>query len=209
MLNNRFISFEGSEGVGKTTLVDKVAAYFEQHQTPYVRTREPGGTSFASQLRSILIDPNTDINSDSELLLLFAGRVDHINKLIIPSLNSGKWVLCDRFVDSSFAYQGYGRNNGDLAVLEKIKQLKEIFVEIEPSKTFLLDMPTEFSMQRMCERGEKDRIELENFEFFERVREGYWELAMQFPSRYIMIDATGTPDEVFEQVEEHLNLTED
>lgn len=209
MLNKRFISFEGSEGVGKTTLVEKVSTYFEQQNIDFVKTREPGGTSFAMQLRDILIDPNTNINSDSELLLLFAGRVDHINKLIVPSLKQGKWVLCDRFVDSSFAYQGYGRNNGDLAVLEKIKQLKQIFVPIEPSKTFLLDMSTELSMQRMCERGEKDRIELENFEFFERVREGYWELAMQFPRRYIMIDARGTIDEVFEQVEEHLNLIED
>ena len=109
----RFISFEGTEGVGKTTAIEGLCQRLQAAGIDYVRTREPGGSPFAERLRAILLDPATDINDDTELLLLFAARADHLQQVILPALQRGAWVICDRFTDSTIAYQGYGRADGD------------------------------------------------------------------------------------------------
>ena len=124
----RFISFEGTEGVGKTTAIETLCARLQANGIDYLRTREPGGSPFAEHLRTILLDPATDINDDTELLLMFAARCDHVQQLIMPALQRGTWVICDRFVDSTVAYQGFGRAHGDTVMLAKIETLSSQFI---------------------------------------------------------------------------------
>ena len=124
----RFISFEGTEGVGKTTAIETLCARLKASGIDYLRTREPGGSPFAERLRTILLDPATDINDDTELLLMFAARCDHVQQLIMPALERGTWVICDRFIDSTVAYQGFGRAHGDALMLAKIESLITQFV---------------------------------------------------------------------------------
>ena len=197
-----FISFEGTEGVGKTTLIRKIYEYLVQQGQEVVLTREPGGTPMAEQIRSLLLSVNHDENmsNDTELLLMYAARAQHLQQVIVPALLAGKTVLCDRFTDASFAYQCAGRGLSR----EKLNVLNQNFVSHMPNVTFWLDAPIELGMSRARERGALDRFEQEKVTFFEKVRAGYQELFEQSPERMKRLDATQSPEQVFEQAVAYL-----
>ena len=197
-----FISFEGTEGVGKTTLIRKIYEYLVQQGQDVVLTREPGGTPMAEQIRSLLLSVNHDENmsNDTELLLMYAARAQHLQQVIVPALLAGKTVLCDRFTDASFAYQCAGRGLSR----EKLHVLNQNFVSHMPNVTFWLDAPIELGMSRARERGALDRFEQEKVAFFEKVRAGYQELFEQSPERMKRLDATQSPEQVFEQAVAYL-----
>ena len=192
----RFISFEGTEGVGKTTAIEQLCLRLEDSGIPYIRTREPGGSPFAERLRAILLDPTTDIEDDTELLLMFAARCDHMQQVILPALQQGTWVICDRFTDSTIAYQGFGRAHGDEAVRAKIDTLISQFVPQLPELTLWLDLPISEGMARANKRGAADRFEQQATEFFTWVHTGFSTLAAQYPERIQRIDASGSADKV-------------
>ena len=197
-----FISFEGTEGVGKTTLIRKIYEYLVQQGQEVILTREPGGTPMAEQIRSLLLSVNHDENmsNDTELLLMYAARAQHLQQVIVPALLAGKTVLCDRFTDASFAYQCAGRGLSR----EKLNVLNQNFVSHMPNVTFWLDAPIELGMSRARERGALDRFEQEKVTFFEKVRAGYQELFEQSPERMKRLDATQSPEQVFEQAVAYL-----
>ena len=195
-MQGRFISFEGTEGVGKTTAIEQLCARLQARGIDYLRTREPGGSPFAEQLREILLDPNTKINDDTELLLMFAARCDHMQQVILPALQDGTWVVCDRFTDSTVAYQGFGRADGDATVRHKIDILIEQFVVQLPELTLWLDLPVLEGMARANKRSAADRFEQQATEFFTRVHQGFSTLANEQPERIKRIDASGAADEV-------------
>ncbi|ENX03204.1 thymidylate kinase [Acinetobacter modestus] len=192
-----FISFEGTEGVGKTTLIRKIHQYFEQQGKEVVLTREPGGTPLAEQIRSLLLAVNHEeqMSHDTELLLIYAARAQHLQQVIIPALNAGKIVLSDRFTDASFAYQCSGRGLSQ----EKLQLLNQTFVAKMPNITFWLDAPIELGMTRARERGALDRFEQEKLSFFAKVRAGYETLWQAEPERIKRLDATQNADIVFEE----------
>lgn len=192
----RFISFEGTEGVGKTTAIEALCARLQASGIDYLRTREPGGSPFAERLRSILLDPATDINDDAELLLMFAARCDHVQQLIMPALERGTWVICDRFIDSTVAYQGFGRAHGDALMLAKIASLTTQFIPQLPDLTLWLDLPVDEGMARAGKRSAADRFEQQASEFFTRVYDGFATLATEHPERICHIDASGGANEV-------------
>ncbi len=182
-----FISFEGTEGVGKTTLIKGVAKHLTAQGIDFVVTREPGGTPLAEQIRSLLLTPDGEkIAPSCELLLIFAARAQHLNQVIEPALARGQWVLCDRFVDATFAYQCGGRG----LPTTQVQALVEQFVSVLPAKTFWLDAPVEVGMARAGKRGALDRFEQERHEFFDRVRAVYAERAAAEPQRVVKLDAT-------------------
>lgn len=190
-----FISFEGTEGVGKTTLIRKIHQYFEQQGKEVVLTREPGGTPLAEQIRSLLLAVNHEeqMSHDTELLLIYAARAQHLQQVILPALAAGKIVLSDRFTDASFAYQCSGRGLSQ----EKLQLLNQTFVARMPNITFWLDAPIELGMTRARERGALDRFEQEKLSFFAKVRAGYETLWQAEPERMKRLDATQNADVVF------------
>lgn len=197
-----FISFEGTEGVGKTTLIRKLFDHFQQQGKDVVLSREPGGTPLAEQIRSLLLSVNHDeqMSNDTELLLMYAARAQHLQNVIVPALAEGKIVLCDRFVDSSFAYQCAGRGLSR----DKLQLLNENFVVRMPDITFWLDAPIELGMTRARERGALDRFEQEKLVFFESVRSGFAEIHMRDSQRMKRLDATQTPEQVFADAIDYL-----
>ena len=206
----RFISFEGTEGVGKTTAIEQLCARLQARGIDYLRTREPGGSPFAERLREILLDPDTAINDDTELLLMFAARCDHMQQVILPALQRGTWVICDRFTDSTVAYQGFGRADGDAIVRAKIDMLIEQFVVQLPELTLWLDLPVLEGMARANKRSAADRFEQQATEFFTRVHQGFSVLASEQPERIQRIDASGSANEVsariWQTIEEKLDI---
>lgn len=198
-----FISFEGTEGVGKTTLIRKIYEHLEQQGQQVVLTREPGGTPMAEQIRSLLLSVNHEesMSNDTELLLMYAARAQHLQQVIMPALTEHKTVLCDRFTDASFAYQCAGRGLSQ----SKLQLLNENFVSNMPNITFWLDAPIETGMSRARERGALDRFEQEKVTFFEKVRAGYQQLWEQYPERVKRLDATQSPEQVFAQALQYLN----
>lgn len=197
-----FISFEGTEGVGKTTLIRKIHQYFEQQGKEVVLTREPGGTPLAEQIRTLLLAVNHDeqMSHDTELLLIYAARAQHLQQVILPALAAGKIVLSDRFTDASFAYQCSGRGLSQ----EKLQLLNQTFVAKMPNITFWLDAPIELGMTRARERGALDRFEQEKLSFFAKVRSGYETLWQAEPERIKRLDATQNADVVFEEALQYL-----
>ncbi|CAM4230186.1 thymidylate kinase [Acinetobacter dispersus] len=197
-----FISFEGTEGVGKTTLIRKIHQYFEQQGKEVVLTREPGGTPLAEQIRSLLlaVDHEEQMSHDTELLLIYAARAQHLQQVILPALAAGKIVLSDRFTDASFAYQCSGRGLSQ----EKLQLLNQTFVAKMPNITFWLDAPIELGMTRARERGALDRFEKEKLSFFAKVRAGYETLWQAEPERMKRLDATQNADVVFEEALQYL-----
>jgi len=188
-----FMSFEGTEGVGKSTLIQGVAAHLAAQGVDYIITREPGGTPLAEQIRGLLLTPDGEpVAPACELLLLFAARAQHLSQVIAPALARGQWVLCDRFIDASFAYQCGGRGLPDAQVQALVDQ----FVSVLPTKTFWLDAPVDIGMARAGKRGALDRFEQERHEFFDRVRAVYAARAAAEPQRVVKLDATLTADEV-------------
>ncbi|MBF4455414.1 dTMP kinase [Acinetobacter sp. SK-43] len=197
-----FISFEGTEGVGKTTLIRKIHQYFEQQGKEIVLTREPGGTPLAEQIRTLLLAVNHDeqMSHDTELLLIYAARAQHLQQVILPALAAGKIVLSDRFTDASFAYQCSGRGLSQ----EKLQLLNQTFVAKMPNITFWLDAPIELGMTRARERGALDRFEQEKLSFFAKVRSGYETLWQAEPERIKRLDATQNEDVVFQEALQYL-----
>lgn len=182
-----FITIEGIEGVGKTTAVKFMEKYLAAANKEFIVTREPGGTVIAEDIRRILLTPHTEkLVDESELLLMFACRAQHIAHKIEPALAEGKWVISDRFVDASFAYQGGGRQLN----MDQIATLEKWVVKTYPAATILLDAPPKLGLARAKNRGEHDRIEQEKVEFFERVRKVYLERAAADKKRFHVIDAT-------------------
>ena len=184
----KFITVEGTEGVGKTTNINFIKSWFRQKEVKFVATREPGGTPLAEEIRDLLLKPRDElVVSSAELLLMFAGRAQHLNKVILPALQADTWVLCDRFTDATYAYQGFGRQMSR----ELIVQLENIVQgDIRPDLTLLLDIPVEIGLERANDRGDPDRFEQEQQDFFNRVRAGYLSLANENSDRYVVIDAS-------------------
>lgn len=183
----RFITIEGVEGVGKSTNLVRVTDTLDRHGIEYVTTREPGGTELSEKIRDLLLDRNdTSMDPVTELLLMFAARVQHVAELIKPALDSGTWVICDRFTDSTYAYQGGGRGI-DKRLIEQLEA--DALGGFAPDLTILLDLPVEVGMARAKERGEYDRFEQEGNAFFERVRQAFLERAGR-DSRFRTIDAS-------------------
>jgi len=202
-LLGKFITIEGGEGVGKSTNADFIQSVLESRGCEVVVTREPGGTALGEALRSILL--SADIESPvamAELLIIFAARAQHLTTVIEPALAAGKWVLCDRFTDATYAYQGWGRNIDQRAIasLEQLVQGAR-----RPDLTVLLDMDPSLGLSRAKERSELDRFEQEELAFFNRVREGYLARAKEEPARWLIIDASKTLDEVTTVIGQALN----
>lgn len=195
----QFITFEGTEGVGKSTQLKIAAAALERAGIDYIVTREPGGTPMAESVRELLLTPRDEpVHETTELLLMFAARAQHLRTRILPELDAGRWVLCDRFTDATFAYQGGGRgvSSETIATLETMVQ-----GDIRPDHVILLDAPVETGMGRARKRGELDRFEQEAVAFFERIRQTYLQRAGSAPERYHVIDASRRLEEVSASVE--------
>lgn len=204
-MQGRFISFEGTEGVGKTTAINGLCARLAARGIEVVRTREPGGSELAEALRAMFLDPERHIGADTEILMMFAARADHIHQTILPALMAGKWVVCDRFIDSTVAYQGFGRFGGDPKALQKIQLLIENFVPVMPEVTLWLDLDVVTGMQRAGKRGELDRLEANDIAFFERVHQGLHYQACHH-QRIRRIDASGEVDEVAARIDAALGI---
>lgn len=193
-----FITIEGTEGVGKSTNVEFIRQYLSDKGIDLRLTREPGGTPLAEEIRELLLQPREEVVSDdAEILLVFAARAQHINQVIIPSLQRGQWVLSDRFIDATFAYQGAGRGIS----WNRIQQLEQyVLGDLRPNLTFLLDLPVDIGMERAEKRGALDRFEQEKHDFFEKVRQGYHHRLRAEPERFALIDAAQSLDNVQQQI---------
>lgn len=198
-MKGKFITFEGIEGAGKTTQLDLTKHYLQKAGQPLIMTREPGGTPLGEEIRSlVLAHRKEDMVVDTELLLMFAARAEHIHKIVVPALKQGYWVLCDRFTDATYAYQGGGRSTplGRIALLEDWVQ-----GALRPDLTLLFDLPVETGLARAGKRGQADRFESEDFAFFQRVRHTYLDLATRYPERYRVIDADRSVEAIRTEVE--------
>ncbi|MFZ9609917.1 MAG: dTMP kinase [Methylococcales bacterium] len=187
MIRGKFITLEGGEGVGKTTNLVFIKSCLEQYKVTVTLTREPGGTELAEKLRQLLLNKDGEaISEQAELLMIFAARAQHIKHVIEPALAKGNWVLCDRFTDATYAYQGGGRNINRCSIewLENLVQKK-----LKPDLTILLDAPIEIGLARAKKRANLDRFESEKTIFFEQVRQSYLFQAAQYPERIKLIKA--------------------
>jgi len=193
-MHGKFITIEGTEGVGKTTNIEFIQTWLNQQKVDFVTTREPGGTPLAEQIRELLLTPRDEkVCNSAELLLMFAGRAQHLDQVIVPAIQSGLCVVCDRFTDATYAYQGFGRGMDStlIAHLERLVQ-----AELRPDLTLILDIPVEIGLQRASQRSAPDRFEREQTEFFERVRQGYLSIAANEPERCVVIDASQPLEDV-------------
>ncbi len=200
----KFISLEGGEGAGKSTLLAGLRAYIEQYDIELVQTREPGGTAVGEAVRAIVLDPaQRALAAETELLLMFASRAQLVRELIEPALSAGRWVLCDRYADASYAYQGGGRGQP----VERIAELERwACAGVKPDLTLLLDLPVATGRARAAGRGDADRIEVEADAFFERVRTSYRERAAAEPDRFRVIDASQSPAAVLQVATQALGV---
>ena len=205
----KFITFEGVEGSGKTTQARLLGEYLSSLRIPVVVTREPGGTDIGEQIRQILLDSdNRGMTPETEILLYAASRAQHIRERIIPALDSGRWVICDRYSDATIAYQGYGRGLA-LGLIAELNRL--VSLELEPDLTILLDLDVQEGLKRARKRGEggnlrEGRFEEEGVAFHQRVREGYQELERRYPERIKTISAEGSIEEVNRRVIEIVSV---
>jgi dTMP kinase len=203
MLNGWLITFEGPEGGGKSTQIQRLADYLRSVNMHCTLLREPGGTPIGDRIRRILLDPALgEMTQRTEILLYAASRAQLVEERILPALKRGDVVLCDRFVDSSLVYQGYAPN-GDLNEVQEINRMAT--GGLRPHRTYLLDLPVEESARRLKKRGKlADRIEQKGQAYHERVREGFLRLAAAEPQRYVVVDATESEDRVFERIRDDL-----
>lgn len=187
----RFISFEGIDGAGKSTHIDFVSDYLARRGVALTATREPGGTELGEQLRALLL--HQTMHLETEALLMFASRREHIAQVIAPALARGQWVICDRFSDASFAYQGGGRGleRGKLEALERW-----VHPDLQPDRTFLFDVPLDVARSRLDASGALDKFERERADFFAATRNEYLRRTAEFPQRFRIIDSTRTIPEV-------------
>ena len=202
-MRGKFITIEGTEGVGKTTNIAFIKQWLDDNGISFINTREPGGTPLAEEIRQVLLSNRDEkVCSKAELLMMFAGRAQHIDQVIEPQLAQGNWVLCDRFTDATYAYQGAGREMGD----DLIKDLETMVQgDMRPDLTLILDVPVELGLERAGKRSEPDRFELEKTDFFNRVRHAYLSMATNNPQRYKIIDASQTLEHVQLQIADTLN----
>lgn len=199
MTQGRFISMEGGEGAGKSTMMARMAGWLESKGHRVIRTREPGGTVLAEKIRAILLDDeHLTLCSQAELLLLFASRAQHLDELIRPALARGETVLCDRFTDATWAYQGGGRQL-PASLIASLEQM--VHGDLQPDLTLLLDLPVEVGLERASRRGAADRFEQESVLFFERVRQAYLDRAEVHANRFAVIDAALEPEQVWAQIQ--------
>ena len=195
-----FITFEGTDGAGKTTQIERLTADLRQIGYDVCLTREPGGTPISEQIRDMLLNPDhSEMAATTELMLYAASRAQHVSEVIKPALKAGKIVICSRFTDATIVYQGYGRGLD----LERIHRLNRIATDgVTPDVTFVLDLPVETGLQRVQNsRGGLDRLEREKIDFHHRLREGYQTIAQQEPQRLKIIDAQVSPEQVYAQIQ--------
>jgi len=187
MSRGKFISIEGGEGAGKSTNIEAIKQYLEGKKIDFVVTREPGGTILAENIRGLLLQVSDEAPAElTELLLIFAARAQHLEKVIQPALESGRWIICDRFTDATYAYQGGGRGLKTSVIADLESMVQD---ELRPDLTIILDLDPETGLARAKERGELDRFENEKNEFFEKVRSAYLDIATSNPDRCFVIDA--------------------
>ena len=196
-----FISFEGIEGSGKSTLLENLKKYYLKKELEVIFTKEPGGTELGKDIRGILLNPESLISSETELLLLMADRIEHVTTIINPNLKKNKIIFCDRYIDSTIAYQGKGRNLSE----DKIKELIDILNLPIPDLTILLDLPVEDGLLRANKRNELDRFEKEDINFHKSIRKSYLDLQKKDPKRIFLFDSSISENKLFENV---LNLIE-
>lgn len=197
-MSGKFITIEGTEGAGKSTNLSSIEKVLNDFDISYIVTREPGGTAVGEELRSVLLkNESINISGQTELLLMFASRMQHINDVIKPALKLNKWVICDRFTDASYAYQGYGRQL-NLSFISSLENL--VHPDLQPDLTLILDVPVNIAMGRVHDRGNLDRFEQEDVAFFNRVRAGYKEIAKNNIDRCREIDASKDLAEVQAEV---------
>ncbi len=203
-MQGKFITIDGNEGAGKSTQIDFIYQYLKNKGISAVLTREPGGTELGEKIRELLLSNSTGkMHSDTELMLVFAARNEHVQNKIMPLLEQGEWILSDRFSDASYAYQGGGRGL-DIA---RISQLESwVLQDFTPDMTLLLDVPVDIGMKRVESRGKKDRIEWENLGFFNRVRDAYIARSQQYPDRIKLIDASQSIQNTSNQIQEILKI---
>ncbi len=187
MQRGKFLTIEGTEGVGKSTNLAYVQNWLSERGIDVVVSREPGGTPFAEEIRALLLARRDEaVDEAAELLLIFAARAQHVQQVIKPALARGAWVLCDRFTDATYAYQGGGRGLS-VATIAQLETL--VLGELRPDLTFILDIDVELGLNRARERGELDRFESETIAFFERVRSAYRARVQTAPAQYAVISA--------------------
>ncbi len=199
LTRGQFITVEGTEGVGKSTNMAFIEAWLKKAGKELVVTREPGGTELGEKLRAVLLDAKEQsMCDDTELLLMFAARAQHLQEVIQPALAAGKWVLCDRFTDATYAYQGGGRG----IEMSRIAQLEQwVQGDLRPDMTLILDLPVAAGLERAGKRSEPDRFELEKHDFFNKVRDTYLARAAALPERYQVIDAAPSITEVQQSIQ--------
>jgi len=194
-----FITIEGTEGVGKSTNIAWIRQCLNDHGIQPLMTREPGGTELAESIRMLLLQPRDEPMAElTELLLIFAARAQHLSRKIQPALDAGQWVLCDRFTDATYAYQGGGRLL-DKSIIGSLESLVQ--GELRPDLVLILDVEPEIGLQRARQRGEPDRFEQETLRFFRRVRAVYLERVACDPDRYLVIDAGQSLENVQRQIQ--------
>ena len=203
MVSGKFITLEGIEGVGKTTAIDTVTSFCENYlNKKVINTREPGGTKLAERFRDLLLEETEEhLTSRAELLLFFAGRAQHISELIEPALQKGYFVISDRFIDATYAYQGGGRGV-DLNVIKTLENM--VHPNLKPDLTLLLDAPLDICAKRVNSRKFKDRFEQEQDDFFEKVRNSYLQRANQEPQRIKIVNANQSINGVQKSIENEL-----
>lgn len=205
-----FVTVEGVEGAGKSSLMNLLVREFEKRRIPFLRTREPGGCGLGAKLRSLLLDVSSTPDSRAELFLFLADRAQHVAEIIRPALERGEWVLCDRYADSTIAYQGYGRGMD----ADRLQDLNDYATGgLWPERTLLLDLPVEQGLQRARARNGREglsrsegRFEAEELAFHERIREGFLARAARWPERFRVLDARLTPEEILKQALKALDL---
>ena len=202
-MSAKFITLEGGEGAGKTTCLKHIEKRIKEAGIDLCVTREPGGTRTGEKIREILLDRgNFDILDETELMLMFAARAQHLNELIRPTLAADTWVLCDRFTDATYAYQGGGRGISSERIAELEKWVQQ---GLKPDLTLLLDLPVEVGLERAGQRSTPDRFESENIAFMERMRSSYLEIARREPERMKIIDSSQILENVLSQIDFVLN----
>ena len=201
MAKGVFITFEGGEGAGKSTQVKKLAEYLKGKGIDSVLTREPGGSPGAEEIRSVILSGKKDKwDSLSEILLFSAARRNHLTQVIWPNIDAGKWVICDRFADSTMAYQGYGRNDNLLSQKDIQSLYKLIAGDFKPDITFILDIPPEDGLKRAFDRGTTNRMEDMDMSFHHNLRKAFLDIARQEPDRCVVLDALKSPDALHEEI---------
>lgn len=201
-MRSKFITLEGIEGSGKSTNLKFINEYLDKKNIAYINSREPGGGPIGPKLRSLLLDVDSVISPEVEMLLMLADRKDHVDNLILPNLNNNKWVISDRYMDSTIAYQGGGREID----VKKILATAEILNLPEPSLTLLFDLPIDVALERAKQRGNLDRFEREPEEFHQRIRDAYISLSELHPNRIKVIDSSQSKENVELQLLRILDL---